>query len=103
MANGLRGKARESKGIVTVKVLMTHPMEPGTRKNKETGDLIPAHYIENVIFKIENETIYTANFGGAISKDPFLSFKYKGTKGNKIQISWKDNQQQSGETEIRVK
>ena len=103
MARGLRGKARETDGIVTVKALMTHPMEPGTRKNKKTGKPIPAHFIEKVIFSLEGETIYIANFGGAISKDPFLSFRFKGAKGSLIKTSWQDNHGKSDSTEFVVK
>ena len=41
-------RAKESKGIVTVKALIKHPMETGKRKNKKTGELIPPHYIQEV-------------------------------------------------------
>ncbi len=32
-----------------------------------------------------------ANLGPAVSKDPFLNFKYKGAKGDKIAVTWNDN------------
>ncbi len=100
---GLRGKAREKQGVVTVKVLMTHPMEPGTRKNKETGKLIPPHYIEDVTFKVDDEVIYIANFGGAVAKDPYVSFKFKGSKGTNIDLEWKDNLGETEKARINVK
>ena len=31
-------RAKESKGAVTVKALMKHPMETGQRKDKKTGE-----------------------------------------------------------------
>ena len=101
---GIRGKAKEKKGIVTAKVLMSHPMEPGTRKDKKTGNLIPAHFIEEITCKAASKTIYTAYFGGAISKNPFLSFKFKGVaKGEVMEVAWRDNQGESGKTEIVIK
>ena len=33
-------RAKESKGVVTVKAIIKHPMETGQRKNKKTGEKI---------------------------------------------------------------
>ena len=44
-------RAKESKGAVTVKALMKHPMETGQRKDKKTGGKIPAHFIQEVVGK----------------------------------------------------
>jgi len=44
----IKMRSKESNGVVTVKALIKHPMETGQRKNKKTGDLIPAHYIQEV-------------------------------------------------------
>ena len=41
----IRAKLKDD--IVTVKALMTHPMETGARKDK-SGALIPAHFIQEV-------------------------------------------------------
>lgn len=101
---GIRGKAKERKGIVTTKILMSHPMEPGTRKDKKTGKFISAHFIEEVTCKAAGKAVYTAYFGGAISKNPFLSFKFTGAvKGDSIETAWKDNQGESGEIEIVIR
>ena len=38
------------------------------------------------------KTVLSAQWGPAISKNPFLSFKFKGgAKGDKVQITWTDN------------
>ncbi|MCP4077379.1 MAG: thiosulfate oxidation carrier complex protein SoxZ [Gammaproteobacteria bacterium] len=101
---GLKGKAKEREGIVTVKILISHPMEPGTRKDKITGKLIPAHFIEEVTCKIADKTVYTAYFAGAIAKNPFISFKTKdAARGGLIEAAWKDNQGEFGKTEFVIK
>ena len=46
-------RAKESKGSVTVKALMKHPMETGQRKDKKTGGKIPAHFIQEVMDEIK--------------------------------------------------
>jgi sulfur-oxidizing protein SoxZ len=36
--------------------------------------------------------VFNAQFGPAVSKDPFLNFKFKGgAKGDKVTVTWVDN------------
>ena len=75
-------RAKESKGIVTVKAIIKHPMETGQRKNKKTGEKIPAHFIQQVVCKANNDEVITINWGPAVSKNPYLTFAYMGSKGD---------------------
>ena len=52
-------RSKESNGVVTVKALIKHPMETGQRKNKKTGDMIPAHYIQEVHSKANGNDVIT--------------------------------------------
>ena len=85
-------RAKESKGVVTVKALIKHPMETGQRKNKKTGEKIPAHFIQQVICKANNDEVITINWGPAVSKNPYLTFAYMGFKGDVVELTWEDNQ-----------
>ena len=85
-------RAKESKGVVTVKAIIKHPMETGQRKNKKTGEKIPAHFIQQVICKANNEEVITINWGPAVSKNPYLTFAYMGSKGDVVGLTWEDNQ-----------
>ena len=85
-------RAKESKGVVTVKAIIKHPMETGQRKNKKTGEKIPAHFIQQVICKANNDEVITINWGPAVSKNPYLTFAYMGSKGDIVEITWEDNQ-----------
>ncbi len=79
-----------------IKCLMAHPEETGQRKDAKTGKLVPAHFITNVTATINGKTVMSAQWGTAISKNPFLAFKVKGAKaGDKLVISWVDNLGQS--------
>ena len=53
----IKMRSKESNGVVTVKALIKHPMETGQRKNKKTGDLIPAHYIQEVHSKANGKDV----------------------------------------------
>jgi len=91
MADPMRIRALENGGVTEVKVLMRHDMETGQRKDG-AGKVIPAHFIQNVVVRHKDRVVLDAQFGTAIAKDPFLSFKFKGgAKGDKIAVTWIDN------------
>ncbi len=97
-------KAKAENGEVTVKTLIKHPMETGRRKDKDTGALVPAHYIREVTCTHKGETVLSAEWGATISKNPFLSFKFSGAKsGDMIKVSWVDNTGKSDSTEAKIK
>lgn len=98
----IRAKAKD--GVTTVKCLMTHPMETGTRKDKKSGKLVPAHFIQEVVGEINGKKVITAHWGGGISKNPYLSFKFTGgAAGDTVKISWSDNQGGSDSGEVAIK
>ena len=92
-----------SDGVTTVKALVKHPMETGLRKDKKSGKLIPAHFIQEVTCEHNGNTVMTALWGPAVSKNPYLSFKFSGAKaGDTLKISWVDNKGESDATETKV-
>jgi len=95
-------RTKEKGGKIQVKALITHPMETGLRKNKKTGDKIPAHYITELVVTANDKPIMTAHWSGSVSKNPFLSFSYAGTKDDKVKLSWKDNTGKSDSIEKQV-
>ena len=93
MANSIKIRAKIKGDTTEVKCLMTHPMETGLRKDSKTGQLIPAHYINEVVAEAGGKTVMTAQWSGGISKNPYLSFSFSGgAKGDDVKISWTDNQ-----------
>ena len=104
MAKGIKIRATAKGASTTVKCLMSHPMETGQRKNKKTGKKIPAHYIQEVKCEHGGKEVLTALWGPAVSKNPYLSFKFKGaTKGDTIKISWVDNKGKSASGEAKIR
>ncbi|MCB1772622.1 MAG: thiosulfate oxidation carrier complex protein SoxZ, partial [Gammaproteobacteria bacterium] len=68
MAKSIKIRAKMSGDETTVKCLMTHPMDTGLVKDKKTGKMIPAHFINEVIAESGGKTVMTANWSGGISK-----------------------------------
>ena len=98
-----RLKVKMKDGKVNVKAIMSHPMETGRRKDKKTGEKIPALFINEVVVTANDKTVLTAEWSSGVSKNPYLSVNYAGKSGDKVKISWKDNKGNTGEAEKTVK
>jgi sulfur-oxidizing protein SoxZ len=104
MAKSIKIRAKAKGGVTTVKCLMTHPMETGTRTNKKTGKKIPAHFISEVNAEHNGANVLTAHWGGGVSKNPYLSFKFSGgNAGDEVKISWVDNKGGSDSATAKIK
>jgi sulfur-oxidizing protein SoxZ len=99
MADPMRIRAQASGGKATVRVLMSHEMETGQRRDS-AGKLVPAWFIQDITASLNGKT---AEWGPAVSKNPFLQFAIKGAKaGDKVSITWKDNKGDSRTDEATV-
>jgi sulfur-oxidizing protein SoxZ len=95
MADPMRIRAQAQGDKVTVRVLVSHDMESGQRRAAD-GKLVPAHFIQTIAAMHNGKPVMTAQWGTAVSKNPFVQFAFKGGKaGEKITVNWTDNK---GET-----
>jgi sulfur-oxidizing protein SoxZ len=102
MASSIRVRAVASGDTVEVQSLIQHPMDSGFVKDSN-GVLIPPHYIETLLFTHSGKTVFTANWGPAVSKNPFLKFSFKGgAKGDDLTIAWTDNKGQSDSLTAKI-
>jgi sulfur-oxidizing protein SoxZ len=91
MADPMRIRAQAAGDKATVRVLMSHEMETGQRKDA-AGKVIPAWHIQDVVAQLNGKTVMTAQWGPAVAKNPFMQFNVKGAKaGDKITVTWTDN------------
>jgi sulfur-oxidizing protein SoxZ len=91
MSDPMRIRAQMSGTNVDVRVLMAHEMETGQRRDA-SGKTVPAWFIQNVSATHNGKTVLSAQWGPAVSKNPFLSFRFSGAKvGDKVIVTWVDN------------
>jgi len=91
MADPMRIRAQAQGDKAVVRVLMSHEMETGQRKDS-AGKIIPAWHITDVTASLNGKQVLSAEWGPSVSKNPFLQFTIKGAKaGDKVTINWKDN------------
>ena len=91
MADPMRIRAQAQGSGAVVRVLMSHEMETGQRKDS-AGKTIPAWHITDVTATHNGKPVMAAEWGPGVAKNPFLQFTVKGAKaGDKIAVTWKDN------------
>ena len=91
MASTIRVRATAGAETTEVQALIQHPMDSGYVKDAK-GELIPAHFIQQVTFECNGKSVFVADWGTAVSKDPYVKFSFKGgNKGDDLKISWVDN------------
>jgi sulfur-oxidizing protein SoxZ len=53
---------------------------------------VAAHFIQHVAVTHAGRTVLSAQWGPAVSKNPFLHFRFSGGKpGDRVVVSWTDN------------
>jgi len=103
MSSTIRLKTKTRDGITTVRAVIRHPMETGYRKENKTGKLVPAHYINQVSVKHNDNVILSCDWSRAISKNPYLSFMFKGANiGDKLELAWVDNKNNTDSIETLI-
>ena len=92
MGEPMRVRAVKNGQFVEVKVLMKHRMLSRLSWDA-SGRLVLAHFIQTVRGTCNGRPVLNVHFGGAVARDPYFSFKFRGGKvGDKIVISWTDTE-----------
>ena len=75
--------------IITIKTLVTHPMESGFRLD-EQGERIPRDILTRFECLFDKETVFRAHFHPAVSANPFLSFRLRAQRSGTLTFRWID-------------
>ncbi len=91
MSDPMRIRAQAQGDKTTVRVLVAHEMESGQRKDA-AGKTVPAWFIQSISAVHKGKTVMSAQWGTAVSKNPYMQFVFKGgVAGDKVAVSWVDN------------
>jgi sulfur-oxidizing protein SoxZ len=102
MASTIRIRATSKDDLTEVQALIQHPMDSGFVKDAK-GEIIPPHFIQKLTFEFDGKTVFAADWGGGISKDPYIKFSFKGgKKGDELKVSWSDNKGASDSTTAKI-
>jgi sulfur-oxidizing protein SoxZ len=102
MAEPMKIRATVNGDVADVRILIMHPMETGQRKD-ERGNLVAAHFIQNVVVTHNGKPVFSADWSQAISRNPFLGLRVRGAKaGDKIAVTWVDNKGEKRTDEVSI-
>ncbi|MGF1446987.1 MAG: thiosulfate oxidation carrier complex protein SoxZ [Pikeienuella sp.] len=89
--------------VVTIKTLISHPMESGQRKDKATGELIPRKIINHFVASFEGETVFEAVIEPAVSANPYFAFDMTVPGAGELSFAWTDDDGSVYETSKNIK
>ena len=102
MTSTIRVRAISNGDTTEVQALVQHPMDSGFVKDAQ-GQTIPPHFIQQLTFEHNGRKVFLANWGPAVSKDPYVKFAFKGaSKGDELKIGWVDNKGTSDATTAKI-
>jgi sulfur-oxidizing protein SoxZ len=73
-----------------VKVLISHPMESGQRRD-QLGQAIPRDIINHFVCALDGETVVDMDLFPAIAANPFLSFSVVAEKNGTLALTFTDD------------
>ena len=89
--------------IVKVDFIVIHPMETGLKKDKKTGEYIPAHYIDSVTFSFDGKPFTTMKSWETVSTNPYYSVNFKVPAKGEITVDYTDNSGEKNSKSKKVK
>lgn len=103
MTSSIKVRTSIRDGLTTVRSIIRHPMDTGYEKDEQTGETIPAHYIETVTVYHGDKIVLQCDWSRAVSRNPYLSFVFAGAReGDILKISWSDNKNKSDSLSVKI-
>ena len=76
--------------VVTLKTLISHPMESGQRKDSD-GNTIPRQIINRFVCSYNGETVIDVDLSGAVSTNPYFEFDAVVNEAGSFKFEWYDD------------
>ena len=91
-----------SKGeVITIKTLISHPMESGQRKDKQ-GNVIPRQIINKFTCEYNGQVVFSCDLEPAVSANPYLEFNAKVEDSGTFKFTWLDDDGSTYSTENKI-
>ena len=87
----IKPKKYKTGDIVKVDFIVIHPMDTGMIKDKKTGKIKPAHYIDSITFNFDGKPFTTMKVWETVSTNPYFSVNFKVPGKGKITVDYTDN------------
>lgn len=87
--------------VITIKTLISHPMESGQRKDKD-GSLVPRQIINKFTCEFNGQTVFSCDMDPAVSANPYVEFNAKVNESGTFKFTWVDDDGSVYETENQI-
>ena len=88
--------------VITIKTLISHPMETGLRKDKQ-GELIPRQIINKFVAMFEGEEVISVDIDPAVSANPYFEFDMTVPGPGTVRFEWTDDDGTVYDIEKKIK
>ncbi len=89
--------------VVTIKTLLSHPMETGHRKDAKTGELIPRDLMNYFSASFNGEKFFEVEVVSALSRNPYIEFTLKVPEAGTVSFLWKTDNDGEFSTKKKIK
>ena len=96
-------KSAEVGEVITIKTLISHPMESGQRKDSKTGELIPRNIVNSFTATFNGEMVFEAVVEPAVSANPYFEFQMRVPEAGEIAFKWVADDGEVYETSKKIK
>jgi sulfur-oxidizing protein SoxZ len=76
--------------VVTIKTLISHPMESGQRKDKD-GNVIPRQIINKFTCEFNGQVVFSCDIDPAVAANPYFEFTVKVNESGTFKFTWVDD------------
>lgn len=83
-------KSASAGEVITIKTLISHPMESGQRKDND-GNPIPRQIINKFTCEFNGQTVFSCDIDPAVSANPYLEFTAKVNEAGTFKFTWVDD------------
>ncbi len=95
MADGVKPRVKVPKkaaagDVVTIKTLISHPMESGQRKDS-SGNVIPRSIINRFVVDYNGQNVIDVDLAPAISTNPYFEFDAMIPEAGEMTFTWYDD------------
>jgi len=87
----IKPKKYNTGDIVKIDFMVMHPMETGMRKDKKSGQIVPAEYINEVTFLFNDKVFTKMVVWESLSTNPLFTIEFKVPGEGELKVIYKDN------------
>ena len=99
----IKPKTFKTGDIIKVDFIIIHPMDTGMQKDKKTGEIIPAKYIDNVKFLWDGKPFTTMKVWETVSTNPYFSVNLKVPGAGELTVEFTDSTGMKGSKSKKLK